>query len=163
MGVIYEDTRNRPGKHKLKNEHFEKAGYKVIRTKLYVGDYMFVGGKISIDSKQSIAELHGNLTADHARFRRECTNARDAGIQLHVLIENEHGIASGKDLVGWVEPPWAMAKRKRAKRPIDGVRLLNVMSTMYRRYGVLFWFCPPEEAGAKIIEILEGGAPHGDG
>lgn len=157
--VIIEDTRNKNGAHDAKREHFEAAGYKVVRSKLYVGDYMLVGGTVSVDTKQSLAEVHGNLTSQHDRFRRECVNAAEAGIQLHVLVENEFGISCGADLIQWVEPAWALAKRKRAKAPIDGTRLIKSMCTMYRRYGVLFWFCRPEEAGAKVIEILEGGGP----
>ena len=161
--VLIEDTRNQPGKHDLKRKYFDEHGYKVIRSKLYVGDYSMVGGTVAVDTKQSIAEIHGNLTADHARFRRECMRAQDAGYQLHVLVENEFGVSCGADLIQWVEPEWALRRRKRAKRPIDGAVLLRTMATMYRRYGVLFWFCRPEDAGRRVIEILEGGLPDGDG
>ena len=89
--------------------------------------------------------------------------AMDAGYQLHVLIENEFGISRGADLIRWEEPEWSLRKRKRAKMPIDGAVLMRTMATMYRRYGVLFWFCRPEDAGRMVIEILEGGSPHGDG
>lgn len=159
--VLIEDTRNQPGKHDLKRAWFEENGYTVIRSKLYVGDYAMVGGTIAVDTKRSIAEVHGNLTAQHARFRRECVRAMDAGYQLHVLVENEHGVSCGADLIDWVEPQWSFDRRKRAKRPIDGAVLFRSMATMYRRYGVLFWFCRPEEAGRRVIEILEGGAPSG--
>ena len=161
--VLIEDTRNKPGKHDLKRKYFDEHGYKVIRSKLYVGDYAMVGGTVAVDTKQTIAEIHGNLTADHARFRRECAMAMDAGYQLHVLIENEFGISRGADLIRWVEPEWLLRRRKRAKMPIDGAVLMRTMATMYRRYGVLFWFCRPEDAGRMVIEILEGGAPHCDG
>lgn len=161
--VIQADTRQKDGKHKAKHDYFEAHGYKLIRSKLYVGDYMMVGGTVSVDTKQSIAEIHGNITADHARFRAECVKAMDAGIQLHVVVENEFGVTCGADLIQWVEPAWALSKRKRARQPIDGAVLFRSMATMYRRYGVLFWFCKPEEAGRKVIEILEGRAPDGDG
>lgn len=161
--VIQCDTRQVKGKHDLKHRYFEEHGYKLIRSKLYVGDYLMVGGTIAVDTKASLSEVHMNLTKDHARFRRECVNAIEAGYQLHVLVENEHGITCGRDLALWEEPPWAMAKRKRAKEPIDGARLLKTMVTMYKKYGVMWWFCSPQDAGAKVIEILEGGSPHGDG
>ena len=37
--IILEDTRNKPGKHDLKNIWFEENGIEVRRTKLYAGDY----------------------------------------------------------------------------------------------------------------------------
>lgn len=163
MPSIWIDSRQQDGKHELKHRYFEENGYKTFRSKLFVGDYMMVGGQIVVDTKRDLSEVHYDLTKDHARFRRECLAAQEHGFQLHVLVENEYGITCGRDLALWEEPPWAMAKRKRAKEPIDGARLLKTMVTMYKKYGVMWWFCSPQDAGAKVIEILEGGCPHGDG
>ena len=35
-----------------------------------------------------------------------------------------------------------------------GVSLAKAMRTMQEKYGVTFLFCKPEEAGAKILELL---------
>ena len=161
--VITEDTRNKPSKHDLKRLHFSDAGYKVIRSKLYVGDYMLVGGSVCVDTKASIQEIHSNITADHERFKRECVRASEAGYELWVLVENKHGVECLADLARWKEPDCDFAKRYPAKVRIDGARLARAMATMYRRYGVCWAFSSPEDAGKKVIEILEGGGLHGDG
>ena len=155
------DTRQKDGLHALKHEHFAELGIHCVRTKLYVGDYMFVGGVRSVDTKRDLQELAADIDQQHDRFRRELVNARDAGIALTVLVENADGVRSLNDLAGWVEPARSFARRRNAKRRIDGIRLAKACMTMEDRYGVKFAFCAPEEAGAKVIEILTGGAGHG--
>lgn len=161
--VITEDTRNKPSKHDLKRLHFSNAGYKVIRSKLYVGDYMLVGGSVCVDTKASVQEVHSNITTQHERFKRECVKAADAGYELWVLVENRHGIRKLADLAEWVESDEEFRRRCPAKVRIDGARLARAMATMYRRYGVCWAFSSPEDAGRKVIEILEGGGLNGDG
>lgn len=151
------DTRQKDGLHTLKHEHFTALGIHCVRTKLYVGDYMFVGGTVSCDTKRDLQELAADIDQQHDRFRRELVNARDAGISLTVLVENADGVRSLGDLAGWAEPAASFAKRKHAKRRISGLRLAKACMTMADRYGVSWAFCAPEEAGAKVIEILTGG------
>ena len=38
--------------------------------------------------------------------------------------------------------------------PTSGQTLAKAMLTMEAKYGVKFHFCKPEEAGAKVIELL---------
>lgn len=159
--VIEEDTRQQAGKHEAKRKWFEAHGFEVVRTKLYVGDYRFVGGVRCVDTKCSVAELACDIDQQHERFRRELEKARDAGYELTVLVENAHGVRSLADLATWREPDAEFARRRNAKRRIDGMRLAKACATMADRYGVRWAFCPPEEAGAKVIEMLEGGAGHG--
>lgn len=150
------DSRQRKGLHEAKHEYFRSLGIHCVRTKLYVGDYMFVGGTVSCDTKRDLQELAADIDQQHDRFRRELENARDAGIDLTVLVENAHGIRSLSDLAAWREPDADFARRRNAKRRIDGMRLAKACATMADRYGVSWAFCAPEDAGAKVIEILEG-------
>ena len=113
MSVLFEDTRQKPSQHALKNEYFVAEGFTVERTKLYVGDYMLPGGKTTVDTKADIYELASNLKQQHERFRRECVRAREAGYQLIVLVENVDNVSTLYDLADWVEPMDHFMARKR--------------------------------------------------
>ena len=154
------DTRQKDGLHVLKHEHFASLGIHCVRTKLYVGDYMFVGGVRAVDTKRDLQELAADIDQQHDRFRRELVNAKDAGISLTVLVENEDGVRDLDGLAAWVEPAESFVKRRHAKRRIGGLRLAKACLTMSDRYGVSWAFCAPEDAGAMVIEILTGGAEH---
>lgn len=151
------DTRQQEAKHSAKHGYFASIGLHTIRTKLYAGDYMFVGGTRAVDTKRDIQELAADIDQQHERFRRELMNARDAGIALTVLVENGDGVRDLNGLAEWIEPASSFAKRKNAKRRISGLRLAKACMTMADRYGVEWAFCAPGDAGAKVIEILEGG------
>lgn len=160
--VIHEDTRQKIGEHNLKRQYFESNGWTIARTKLYVGDYIFPGGLIAVDTKASIYELAQNLRQQHERFRRECVRAREAGYQLVVLVENADEVITLYDLADWIEPldHFVARKRKsggRVKVRFTGTSLYKACQTMTVKYGVRFEFCPPEGAGARVIEILQEG------
>lgn len=149
--TIIEDTRQRDGRHDLKHEDFEKAGVHVIRSKLAFGDYA-LPPRVAIDTKRSIGEIAGNICgarSEHQRFKRECIAARDAGTQLIVLIENDDGVRDLNMLRSWYNPRTPVAPCC-----VQGERLAKAMQTMSERYGVIFRFCRPEEAGNIIMEIL---------
>lgn len=157
--VLLIDSRQKDQRHILKHSYFEKMGYKLVRTKLYVGDYMFVGGVRSVDTKASIAEIAQNIDQQHARFRSELINAYDAGFDLFILVENKYNIETLEDLANWVEPDYEFHKRKHAVRRISGLRLAKAMKTMSKKYHTEFMFTSPKNAGQKVLEILskEGG------
>lgn len=162
MAVLFEDTRQKPSQHTLKNEYFKAEGFTVERTKLYVGDYMFPGGTTTVDTKADIYELASNLKQQHERFRRECVRASEAGYQLIVLVENVDKVSNLYDLADWIEPMDHFMARKRksggrVKVRFTGTSLYKSCKTMTERYGVRFAFCPPEGAGARVIELLKEG------
>lgn len=164
MGVtIIEDSRQQKGKHEHKNERWERDGVSIVRSKLAWGDYA-LPPVVSVDSKKDIQELASDIDQQHARFRRECIGARDAGCQLVVLVENEDGVRSLADLARWRENSADFAKRKHAVRRLEGSRLAKACATMQQKYGVRFEFCHPSEAAARIVEILltERGGADGD-
>ena len=156
MGALIEDTRNKKGQHELKRAHFEQAGEVVIRNALPVGDYQRPA-KVSVDTKKDIYELAMDLTQDHDRFRRECEKAKSLGTQLVILTENEDGVTCLADLAEWRESDEHFRMRNRnnnAFRHLGGP-MAKKCQTMHKRYGVIFGFCTPSEAGAKVIEILD--------
>lgn len=166
MAVIFEDSRQQKNQHRLKREHFEREGWTIERTKLFVGDYMLPGGLASVDTKRDIYELAQNLKQQHARFRRECERAREAGYSLTVLVENEEGVADLFGLADWIEPEKHFHARRnksggKVKVRYTGTSLYKACRTMQDRYGVRFEFCSPERAGARVLSILTEEVGHG--
>lgn len=150
--IIIEDTRNQITKHKAKKEYFEKQGIKVVRTKLFVGDYSRLDNQtICIDTKKDILEIAGNVCGkQHARFRGECERARDNGIKLIVLVEEQ---PPNCHLQAWTSPK---NKQGRPLCQVKGETLSKCLKTMQERYGVEFRFCDKEDSGRIIVELLGG-------
>ena len=157
MTVLLEDTRQHKGKHETKHVWWGKHDVALIRCKLAFGDYC-PPPPVSVDTKADVYELAYDIDHDHERFKRELVGARDAGVKLVVLVENEDGLSSLEDLAGWNETQEHFAKRGKAKRRLRGARLAKACATMQTRYGVQFQFCAPHEAAARVIKILSGGA-----
>ncbi|HBF66465.1 MAG TPA: hypothetical protein DDW34_12930 [Clostridium sp.] len=150
--TIIEDTRQQKGKHALKLSHFEQNGIKVVRSKLPIGDYANIKDLSTIvDTKKDIQEIVGNVIQDHKRFVEECKLAAESEIQLIVLVENMSGVTCINDLYGWYN--WRLKKSPKAT---TGRQLAKILTSMEYKYGVKFEFCKPEEAGAKVIELLGG-------
>lgn len=149
--VILEDTRQQSGKHDLKHDYFASEGIELVRTKLPFGDYALWGSVKAVDTKANVEEIAQNIGGkEHARFREECKLARRCGGQLIILVENENGYRCIDDVEAWVNP-----NVRKTARSIEGPRLAMAMRTMSDRYGVEFLFCRPEEAGKRIIQLLE--------
>lgn len=132
-----------------KNEHilryFDRHGIDYKIRKLDVGDYMFEGGTISVDTKRSVDELASNMLNrnDHARFLREAKRAADSGIKLIVLLETSKYKAI-PDLREW-----------RSKYSgITGRALMDAIYKTHISYGVEFMFAPKVSTGRRILEIL---------
>lgn len=160
----------------------------MVRQRLPVGDYILVNDKvrdvfsrkekrgipvkmmdllgtysIAVDSKNSILELAGDVCGpDHDRFRDECIMAQNNGIKLVILVENEDGITTLKELHRWVNPRLWIRKYGKQVYPkaTRGVTLMKACMTIEKKYGCLFLFCSPQDAGYMVLQIL-GGAPDG--
>lgn len=162
--IIQTDTRQQMKKkhHIDKENYFIAQGHKVIHSKCLVGDYIVPSdGKIAVDTKQHCNELYQDLISDHERFRNECILAQECGIKLYVVIENDCGFRQMDDIKNWKNPLYFAYLRDRKKGinrkpPVSNVQLLKVMWTMNKKYGVEFIFCPRNEAGAKVLELLGG-------
>jgi len=155
--ALIEDTRQQKGKHAGKDAHFEKMGERVVRCALPVGDYQRPA-RVAVDTKKDIIELGMDLKADHDRFRRECERAMELGTQLVILVENTDGVRCLSDLESWVEPDKSYKTRNRSGRAVryTGKSIARACERMHERYGVMFGFCKPEDAGSRVIEILDG-------
>lgn len=175
--ILLEDTRNKISKHKTKNDWFAQNDIEVHRTKLYVGDYTLpTNQKICVDTKQNIGEIENNICGkSHERFKNELVRAQEAEMQLYILVENEDGVTCIQDLFKWENPrlyrynkvkymhsigKWSSVKLQK-KPPTKGETLAKAMVTMEKEYGVRFMFCHPNEAGAKVVELLEGSKDDG--
>lgn len=165
MRALVCDTRQQAGKHDVKEGAWRAAGVRLVRSKLPWGDYA-APPAVAVDTKRDVYELAADIDHGHERFKRECVGAAEAGCALYVLVENEQGVRTLADLAGWRETDAHLAmRRRRSKNPnarrIEGARLAKACATMGERYGVRFEFCRPEEAAARVVELVEGGAARG--
>ena len=130
---------------------------------------------VSVDTKKDMQEIAGNICGRaHPRFRDECILAQNNGIKLYVLIENTDNVYSVNDVSTWHNPRvdrynniaymHTLGKLLNVPlpktKPTSGKVLAKAMLTMQLKYGVEFVFCRPEDAGAKVIELL-GGSENG--
>lgn len=169
--ILLEDTRQQDKKHSAKHKHFTEHGVEIRRTKLYVGDYTLpTNQRVCVDSKFSILEICADVCSkDHARFIREIERAKEIGVVLYVLIENKDGVTDFDTLSKWINPRYLKWKKissahKNGKMlqvsiskipPTNGGTLCKALQTIENEHeNVKFVFCKPEEAGAKIIELL---------
>lgn len=149
--VLYEDTRQQAGKHKNIHAYCRASGIKIIRQALNVGDYQIAGkGDISVDTKQGVLELAGNVFQEHERFRAECLRAQECGIQLIILIEEQ---LPGGRLDRWAPP---IGKDGLPLARFNPKTLRKAMITMQEEYGVKFRFCDGRSTGRIMIEYLKG-------
>ena len=152
--IILEDTRNKPEKNKHIRQQLEQLGYKVDRCKIYCGDYTWsTNQSICVDTKKDINEIENNIIHDHQRFKEECIRAKEAGIQLIILVQDQK-IKSVADVFAWTNPRLFYSKGK--AKPVNGRTLGKIMMSMEERYGVSFQFCKKSEVGKRIVELLGG-------
>lgn len=184
--TIVSDTRQQAGKHNWKEDWFKAKGIKVVRSKLPAGDYSLLTDMSRVvDTKRNLQELVGNLTStrnvmtkdgeikklsEHERFRREADFCKENGIKLIVLVE-ELGMRSIEDVLRWRNPrlrryekvKWMHQQGKwsgvplRGKPPTSNETLYRIMKTFGENHSVKWEFCDPQDAGAKVIEILTRG------
>ncbi len=145
--IIIEDTRNQIGKHKNLNLELAKLGHKVIRSKLYVGDYARIDDmSICIDTKRNWEELAGNICGpQHVRFRNECLRAKENNIHLVIVVEEAKSVSEWQSIT------------KRNGRPVCKVlptTLFKAMGTMTKKYDVIFLNCDKTQTANLIIKIL---------
>lgn len=119
-----------------------------------------------------INEFQSLYVKRHGFFHRGLKRAQNSGIRLIVLVDNREGVKSVDDLFRWHNPRmdiWVNSSevigswkngRPRYKRvqkypyAVTGERLAKACLTMQLKYGVEFQFCKPEEAGERILSIL---------
>lgn len=114
-------------------------------------------GGASVDTKQNMQELYGDLVQQHERFSRECELG---GENLYILVE-QGGIDTLEGVLKWRNPRTAMyyrnkklGKPTKGRPPVKNASLVKTMETMTEKYGTHWVFCSPEDAPKKILEIL---------
>ena len=165
MRTLVIDTRQQKGKHEAKHAEFGRMGITSVRSKLPAGDYAYAP-KVAVDTKRDLYELNTCLTVEHERFARECDAV--PGSILVILTENDQGVRCISDLESWVETDDALETRMvlsggNVRKRLVGSTMAKACRTMHEHHGTYFAFCSPDEAAARIIEILEWGETVGDG
>ena len=168
--MILEDTRQQDGKHDNIERWMVAHGvdFAPRAAALPFGDYMLDGSNISVDTKQDLQEVAGNLGRDHARFVRECERARAEGYRLVILIE-QRGYGSVADVAGWTNRVCVRCQHRKWRRcdpstskgcvakrckPMTGATLAKIMAKVEEDHGVRFEFCAPTSTARRICEIL---------
>ena len=146
--ILLCDTRQKKGKHQEKEKWFAEHGIAVVRSKLVVGDYTLpTDQSVCIDTKAGLLEVCGNVTQQHRRFVEEMELAKQLGIQL-VILGEENGVRTLEDVNKWSNP-----RLRFSPKATTGETLYKILSAMEQRHGCRFLFCRKEEAGAKIVTI----------
>jgi hypothetical protein len=119
-------------------------------------------------SERIIADLQQLYIKRRGFFHRGLIRAKNSGIKLYILIENDDGLKSIKDVFHWQNPrsyryyriaymhnkgQWLgtpLPKRK----PTSGKTLAKAMLTIEAKYHAKFLFCKSQETGEMIIKIL---------
>ena len=119
-----------------------------------------------------ISEFQGLYVKRHGFFHRGLKRAQNSGIRLIVLVDNRDGVRSIDDLFRWTNPRskiWVNSSeiigtckngrpryKKVQKYPfaMPGETLAKACLTMQLKYGVEFQFCRPEDAGERILSLL---------
>lgn len=151
MTVIIEDSRQRRGKHEKKRQYFLDHDVIVVRQQMKWGDYGLYPSVV-VDTKQDIIEVANNLCGgitERTRFAEEMKGAKLAGIKLVFLIEDKR--------FDEISDLYDVKMKLHSGKVVRGEQLATSMSICEARYGCEFQFCSPDEAGYRIIEILEGG------
>ena len=142
-GILQVDTREKGNSEVIEYFNFVRQPYFV--SKVYAGDYInFRNPKVTIDLKKDLLELAQNLGNEHSRFLREVLRAKNE-MRCDLVVLVREPLQSLEEVKSWSNP----------HSQLKGETLYKIMRTMTERYGVLWRFCTREQAGQKILSILE--------
>lgn len=151
--TIIEDSREKPQAVLKINNYFAQIGARVIRSKMYVGDYQLMANPyLVIDRKQNLNELCNNVVQDHRRFADELKRAGEIGITVVVLVEHGNGVKCLDDVQKWENP-----RLKESPLAVSGERLYKILKAIEYSYHCRFEFCNKAQTGRRIVEILTEG------
>jgi ERCC4-type nuclease len=157
MTRIIVDSREKAAPRERITNYFTSHNVEWHVSKLFVGDYQdFSNPFIVVDRKANIGEIAGNVTSQHDRFVKELERAREIGIELVILIEQnrvgKRKIEELSDICLW----------KNQYGTIHGERIFRILTTLKNKYGISIEFCDKRSTARRIIEILQGGKSNGD-
>lgn len=149
--IVVEDTRQQVGKHDHIENWFKDNSYKIVRTKLFCGDYTYLDNQtICVDTKKDIQEIVSNVTSQHKRFTDEIKRANENGIKLYFIIQDEY-ITKIEELNRWWNP--RLISSPKATR---GSTLFKILWKLEKEYGTKFYFSKRCNCAETIIKILDG-------
>ena len=154
--MILIDTREQANKHILRV--FDRLDIDYCDTVLTVGDYSSTESDVVVERKKDLAEFAGNCGKGHHRFKRELERAKDMGIKVVVLIEQD---TTFEGLRSWVNPRGKVTYRKLVngeKKPIYpmcGEQIAKICEAWMSKYDLEVKFCDKSESAEKILKILE--------
>lgn len=162
--AIIQDSRQQEGKDQHVIDYFQSLGFKIIRSKLYVGDYALINNlSVIVDRKKDMLEIGSNICdkKEHQRFKQELKNAQENNIKLYILIEDEE-ITCIEEVKNYQCPRYKsngwkngiFHKKGDKMSQINFEALGKAMKTMEERYGCVFLFAKRNEFGKKCLEIL---------
>lgn len=164
-GICVADTRNQVDDFAIRDIKWQ--GYDVKRMALPFGDFALLDNlTCAVDIKSSgggIVEIAKNICSkDHERLKREILKCAEWGGEICFLVANNDGITNVDQLAQWESPRYKSGKLKgQVFTRIKGETLMKAIKTMsqpnYYADGltVRFSFCAKQDAGKKIIQILE--------
>lgn len=164
--MIVEDTRQQARKHNNIEKWMAAHGvdFAPRAAALPFGDYMLEGSNISIDTKQDVQEVAGNIGRDHERFVRECDRARAEGYRLIILVEEHPEYNDRSKLYGWksyvcrrcrkCDPLKDGGCRRYRCRPMNGPTVARIIGKLEQDHGVRFEFCSKRDTARRICELL---------
>ena len=166
MATLLVDTREKKWDHVRGG--FDRLGVVYDRSKLYVGDYAWADRQnVVVDRKQGLQEVYTNLIQQHSRFKDECQRAKEAGIKLIVLVEEEN-IKSVEDVPHWTNPRatnWYILHNAHqnghllyrdipTRPPVPSSTLAAIMRSMADKYGIEWRFCKKADVSSAILEAI---------
>lgn len=122
--------------------------------------------------ERAIGDFQALYVKRHGFFHRGLKRAQNSQIKLIILVDNEDGITCIHDLYRWHNPRLDILvnsnqmigfgrngkpryqKVRKFPHAATGEWLAKACLTMEMKYGCKFLFCRPEEAGAKILNLL---------
>lgn len=152
--TIQQDSREQIGKKNHILDYFNANNISVVRSKLFVGDYTLLNCQTTcIDVKKDVLEIANNICGkNHTRFRNELIRAKDNGIKLIVLIEENYTFETLKT---WISPVRKYGKFKNQPySKVNGETLVKCIITMQERYDVIFEFTDKKNCGSRILQLL---------
>ena len=154
--VIIYDTREQQNLHVL--DYFDKSKIKYKKQKIDEGDYAAIITKcpemgiyrdlyfkVAVERKNSVDELAGNLaeetdSRDDLRLVRELRRAKEKGIKMFLVIEDEHGRKNikGGNYRSLYKPVSFMARlRSLQDQFLNGTVFINKNDTGEEIFGIL--------------------------
>lgn len=154
--MIFVDTREQANTHILRD--FQRLGVEYVDTVLEAGDYASTESNVVVERKKNLTEFAGNCGKGHQRFKRELERAKDIGVKVVVLIEQD---ITYEEMRAWTNPKGKVTYRtlvsgvKKPIYPMSGEQMAKICDSWVTKYDLEIRFCSKRETAKTILKILE--------